>query len=255
MIARAILPISFLAMVLLAAAASAAAMAGSGETPAPAIVPWRGGWGGLADLEKVVECAKEIRFNALIANGPKERMKRFSELARENGIESYYWFSLTTRGEEMASLRQAMSEDDQKRLDEIKADTDPRKSGYQFGGEPLPGRQEVLLSPLQCFHRREVAEYSRKRIREMLDACPALTGVAFDYFGYQNYHCCRCPRSRELFGEFRGAHADLAENEVLKRFSLDSLVKFTNELADFGKESGVEPARRGQVRDFAGEVT
>lgn len=236
MIARAILPISFLAMVLLAAAASAAAMAGSGETPAPAIVPWRGGWGGLADLEKVVECAKEIRFNALIVNGPKERMKEFAELTQENGIESYYWFSLTARGGEILCFRQVMSEEEQTRLDEIEAEKDPRKSGYQFGREPLPGRREVLRSALLCFHRQEVAEHSRKCIREMLDACPALTGVAFDYFGYQNYHCCRCPRSQELLAEFRRAHPDLGEDEALKRFSLDSLVKFTNELADFVRE-------------------
>ena len=45
---------------------------------------------------------------------------------------------------------------------------------------------------------------------------------------------------RELFGELRRAHADLGENEALKRFSLDSLVKFTNELADFGASFGDE---------------
>jgi hypothetical protein len=214
----------------------AVARAEDPEASAPRDEPWRGGWTGLADIEKLIECAKETHFNALIAHGPKERMKAFSELARDNQIESFHWFSLTANVEEMASLRQVMGEGNQKRLDEIKADKDPRKGGYQFGGEPLPGRHEVLLSPLLCFHLPEVAEYSRKCIREMLDACPALTGVAFDYFGYQNYHCCRCPRSEELFRAFREAHAGLGEDEALKRFSLDSLVKFTNDLADFVRE-------------------
>ena len=85
----------------LAAVLSAAVMAGSGDASAPTSAPWRGGWCGLADLEKLVECAKETHFDALIAHGPKERMKVFSERARENEIESYYWSSLTTRGEEV----------------------------------------------------------------------------------------------------------------------------------------------------------
>ena len=191
----------------------------------------------MSDTEKLIECAKEIDFNALIAHAPKERMKAFAELTQENGIESYYWFSLTTRAKEMSPFQQVMSEGDEKRLVELQADKDPKRGGYQSGGEPLPGRHEVLLAPLLCFHRPEVAEYSRKRIREMLDACPALTGVAFDYFGYRNYRDCQCPRSKELLREFREAHADLSEEEALMRFSLDSLVEFTNGLADFVRET------------------
>ena len=194
---------------------------------------WRGGWCGLRDIEKAIECAKEIRFNALIAHGKKERMQAFCELAQKNGIETYYWFSPIARGKDLEPLRQVMSPADEKRMAEIKADKDPHKHGYQFGGEPLPGNHGVLLTRLLCFHRLEVVAHCQKQIRDMLEACPTLTGVAFDYFGYQNYRCCHCPQSLKLFEQFHRVHPGLPREKALDQFSLETLVSFTNDLAAF----------------------
>ena len=202
-------------------------------TAAAAEKPWRGGWCGIGNIEKTVEVAKELHFNALIAHGSTKRMVAFTELCQKNGIESYYWYSPIARGKEQEPLRQVMSPEDEAAMAALKADKDPAKHGYQFGGEPVPGRHDVLLTRLLCFHRPEVVAYSQKKIREMLDACPALTGVAFDYFGYQNYHCCHCPHSEKLFQEFRRAHPLLGEGAAREQFSLDTLVTFTNDLAAF----------------------
>jgi len=209
---------------------------------------WRGGWGGLSDVNKLIECAKEVSFNALIVHGPKERMRELAERARKNGIESYFWYSTTARGKELEPFKQVMGERDQARLEELKADRAPKKHGYQFGGEPQPERHEVLLTPLLCFHRPEVVAYSKRQVREMLEACPALTGVAFDYFGYQNYRCCLCPKSRELLEAYRGEHPDLSERKAQEQFSLSSLVRFTNELADFVRE--VRPGARTAIHVY-----
>lgn len=210
--------------------------------------PWRGGWCGVREPEKVIACAKALRFNALIAHSSKERMAAFASLAQENGIECYYWFSPIAHGKSMESLRQVMSPEDEKRFAEIRADKDPYKHGYQFGGEPIPGRHEVLLSRILCFHRPKVVEHCKQKMREMLEACPALSGVAFDYFGYQNYRCCLCERSRALFDAFARGHPDLPRDKALDQFSRDSLVSFTNELAAFVR--GVRPGAKVAIHVY-----
>jgi len=69
-------------------------------------------------------------------------------------------------------------------------------------------------------HRR-----CRKQISGMLAACPDLTGVGLDYFGYQNYRCCLCPRSRQRLDEYRRQHPDTPREKALEDFSRDTLVQ------------------------------
>ena len=220
--------------VVLAAAGSWPFALGSAD--ASGAKPWRGGWCGLRDIEAVVQCAKDVQFNALIAHGRVDRMAAFCELAHKHGIEPYYWFSPIARGDALAPLRQVMRPADETRMAEIKADKDPLRHGYQSGGEPLAGHHDVLLTRILCFHRPEVVEHCQRKIREMLEACPTLAGVAFDYFGYQNYRCCVCPHSMKLFAEFQRTHPDLPGDQALDRFSLETLVSFTNDLATFVRQ-------------------
>jgi hypothetical protein len=114
----------------------------------------------------------------------------------------------------------------------LQADKDPRKHGYQFGGEPLPGHHDVLLQRLYCFDHPETAIYCREQIRRMLQACPDLTGVAFDFIGYQNYRCCHCDLSEKLFAAFRQKHRGLGAKRARVQFVLARLAAFTNALAD-----------------------
>jgi hypothetical protein len=196
---------------------------------------WRGGWCSSGDLEAKIACAKEVGFTALITHGPVGTMQAFAKLGREQGIDAYFWFAPTPGDKALDPFRQVMSPEDDQRLAELQADKDPGKHGYQFGGEPQPGRHEVLESPLLCFHHPEVVEHCRTQLRSMLEACPELAGVAFDYFGYRNYRNCQCDRSRQLLAEYRNTHPDLGEATARDRFSLDSLVAFNNELAAFGR--------------------
>lgn len=223
---------SAIPVVALVAAALALA-AGLQDARAGEAAAWRGGWCSLGNLEAKVACAREVGFTALIAHGPTDRMRAFATLAKGQGIEAYYWFAPTPGDKALDPYRQVMSPEDDRRLLELQADTDPAKHGYQFGGEPQPGRHEVLESPLLCFHHPQVVDFCRTRIRAMLEACPDLAGVAFDYFGYRDYRHCLCERSRQLAAEYRQAHPDLDERTALDRFSLESLVTFNNDLTDF----------------------
>jgi len=62
---------------------------------------------------------------------------------------------------------------------------------------------------------------------------PGVKGVAFDYFGYQNYRCCLCPMSQKLFKTYWVQHPELSRELALQHFSLDTLVEFNNQLAAY----------------------
>lgn len=209
---------------------------------------WRGGWASMTKPEETIACAREIGFNALIFHGPLERMQQWSAMTKAAGIESYYWFSpiVPEKDAELTPLAQVMSAEDEAALEKLRTVMDAKKGGYQFGGEPLPARRDpassdhdVLQARLLCFHRPETIAWCRKQISAMLTACPDLTGVGLDYFGYQNYRCCLCPRSLELFDKYRSQHPDLPREKALEEFSRDTLVETINELSRYAR--GVRP--------------
>ena len=209
---------------------------------------WRSGWASMAKPEETIACAREIGFNALIFHGPVERMKQWSAMTKAAGIESYYWFSpiVPEKDAALAPLAQVMSDEDEAALLKLQAAKDPKKGGYQFGGEPLPTRRDraspdhdVLQARLLCFHRPETIAWCRKQISDMLAACPDLTGVGLDYFGYENFRGCLCPRSRQLFDEYRRQHPDVPREKAWEDFSRDTLVQTINEISRYAR--GVRP--------------
>ena len=124
-----------------------------------------------------------------------------------------------------------MSGDEQQKLKSMQADKNLGKSGYQFGGEPVLDL-EVLTTPLLCFHDKRVLAAFKKQADEMM-SFDGVRGIAYDYFGYQNYHCCHCPKSMEKFLQYKKMYPGLEEKEAFKKFSIDSLVAFNNELSAY----------------------
>ena len=213
------------------------ANAASGAGAAAPRTPWRGGWGGnLSEPEKVLACARETGFGALMVSGAPEKLESFARLARAAGIDTYFWISATAG---TSGLAQVMSPLEEESFQRLAADKDRRKTRYQSGGEPVayregkPGAPEVLYSRLLCFHRAEAVEPLRKQIRETLEACPSLAGVAFDYFGYQNYRSCECPASRAQFDAWRREHPEVPAERAEAQFSLETLVAFNNGLSAY----------------------
>jgi len=112
------------------------------------------------------------------------------------------------------------------------------QSNYQWGGEPVGlhfgGRSlEVLTTNLLCFNAPETRELMKERIKTAL-ASPAVSGVAFDFIGYQNYHACYCPVCNKLFQEYCARNKlSPAHPKSRNAFSLDCLVEFNNEMVDY----------------------
>ncbi len=194
--------------------------------------PWRAGWCSLRAPDVVLPLAKDVGFNALITHGPASRLEHFAQEAKRQGIEVYFWISTSAlKGDE--SLRQEMSAVEEAAWAKLKADVDPKKHGYQFGGEPLPGRREVLETPLLCLDKEPARDAFKQRIKTVVDACPSLAGVALDYVGYQNYHACYCPETEQLFRVWRQAHARLPAQEARDKFSLERLVWHYDHMARY----------------------
>ncbi len=195
------------------------------------------GWGG-GKAEDIVPRAAEVGFAELVVhheNAPN--FSTFIDLGKRHGIDVYAWLFL---GDKPAWKKafpdaepplQVMNAAEQAALARIQADKTPGKSRYQWGGEPVHAI-EVLETPLLCFHDPRVAVAFEKQIDEMLGV-PGVKGVAFDYMGYRNYRCCLCPTSQVQLAAYRKQHPELAPEDALQRFSLETLVDFNNRLAAY----------------------
>ncbi len=197
------------------------------------------------NLDKVMQRISDSGFNAAALSGTN--LNTVIPYGQKHNIAIYYWFHIIPP-DNMKEFVQQMSPEENKILEELKAGKSVDKNGYQFGGEPLPGRQEVLETPLLCFHRPETVEFCKKHIRAVIEQFPEIDGVVFDHIGYQNYRCCRCPQSTALFEEYYKKIQDkkLSRETALEQFSLETLVKFNNDLAAYARtlKPGIKVAAR-----------
>jgi len=128
---------------------------------------------------------------------------------------------------------QEMNDEENAFRDSILADKTKEKNKYQFGGEPYHDLEVQDLS-ISCFHHKKVREKVMEKIRGVI-MVDGIAGVAFDFFGYSNYRCCQCPLSMELAKRYHKKHPKMTETEALEAFSLESLVDFNNEMADYAR--------------------
>lgn len=217
-------------------AALAVASAGCGLFPAEkaSSPPVRLAWGAGRDAAETIQVCRKTGFNRLAVGGNPDKLLAAAE---GQGIAIYFWDSNIVPRNDAAMERfcQRMTPEEERLfLIDRKAEM-PDPGGYQFGGEPLPEHHEVLATPLLCFHRPEVVAYRKAQIRKVLEEHPGLAGIAFDFYGYQNYHCCYCPCSVALFERERaaGKYPDMSRNVAWRKFSEDTLIAFYNEMADY----------------------
>jgi hypothetical protein len=132
-----------------------------------------------------------------------------------------------------------VTEEQKKLIEKAGRENIKAQRAYHFGGEPdkkyFGGQnQESLLYDMLCFHNPEVKEFIKELIAKEL-ASPGIKGIAFDFIGYVNYKCCRCPLSMKLFKEYCEKNSLKEDDKAMDKFSLDTLVEFQNEMVDYIK--------------------
>ena len=197
------------------------------------------GWGG-GKAEDVVSKAAETGFTELVVHHEKhENFTNFIKLGKQHGIGIYAWLFLgdiPAWEKAFPNLKpplQVMNAAENKALERIQSDKTFGKSQYQSGGEPV-NKIEVLTTPLLCLHDPRVLEAFKQQINEMLSV-PGVKGVAFDYIGYQNYRCCYCEHSMKLFNKWNKNKPGVPYEQNLEMFSLETLVRFNNELTGYAR--------------------
>lgn len=71
---------------------------------------------------------------------------------------------------------------------------------YQYGGEPLPGRREVLNMELVCPLDAGILNYVTREVARARRL--GFDGVCWDFVGYRNYHSCECGVCRRELNAF-----------------------------------------------------
>jgi hypothetical protein len=208
---------------------------GSIEATAPKLTEkvWRGGWANKEkDPQVLVDTARKLGFSALMINAGDDfaYLNDLCERARKAHIDIYYSFLITGTPKEK-EWWQVVSPAEAEKVRRIKEDKTPGKNGYQYGGEPINDQTDIHETEFLCFHRPEVVVSCSKKLEDVLQKCPGLAGIAFDFFGYKNYRSCHCPVSEKMFGEYLKQN-ELPRTNALEQFSLDTLVDFNNRLAD-----------------------
>ena len=111
---------------------------------------------------------------------------------------------------------------------------------YQFGGEPVM-TNEVLGNQIICMSDPDALALLEAQT-DAIVAVAGLEGLAFDGFGYQNYHRCHCERCERLLEEYMKAHADMSAADAEIECFRDMLVGYVNHLAAYAR------AKRPDIR-------
>ena len=172
----------------------------------------------------------------LVAAGRQHNLRIFSSIAPMGAIGSQW----TQRYPDRPVPWQVMSPDEDAALKFITAGKNRFLINYQFGGEPLL-TNEVLTDRIICFTDPDARALFQPVIDEIASV-RGLAGLAFDGFGYQNYHDCRCERCQRLLAEYRQAHPELAADAAATAFFRGALVDYINALADYAR------SRRGDLQ-------
>ncbi|MFA6716542.1 MAG: carbohydrate-binding family 9-like protein [Victivallaceae bacterium] len=186
---------------------------------------------------KVIEAASKFGFNILVCGGNDyQYINELCNLGKKANIDIFWSFNLGTI-KTPQRLKQVVNEVEKSKINRIQKTAHPLEIGYQYGGEPINTETDVIITPLPCFHHPEVMTLCQKKLDEILNNCPDLKGIAFDYIGYRNYQACRCNISQKMFNDYYEKYlkGKLRKEKALEQFSLDTLVDFNNRLVDYIK--------------------
>jgi hypothetical protein len=180
----------------------------------------------------ITEAADPVFLKAAVAAGAKHRIKIFaclSPMSRAGRL----W---EKRNPGRPIPWQVMSDDENVARNFIMAGTNQYLIPYQFGGEPKM-KNEVLIQKIICLNNPDARDLFKSVIDEIVSV-PGIEGIAFDGFGYQNFHRCYCDLCQKHLAGFRAKHPEMSQEESAVSFSRETLVESINTLADYARSKG-----------------
>lgn len=201
------------------------------------------GWGiDKKNPEKFIEEAAAVGFDELITESKDPVfLKRAVEAGRIHHIKIFSclspmagfgtWWSKNYP--ESPVPWQVMTDEQEAARTFIAAGKNKYLIPYQFGGEPRM-TNEVLDTKIICFSNPQAKELFKPLIDDVVSV-PGIGGVAFDGFGYQNYHRCHCSACEKLLEEFRARNPAMPKEEAETTFFRGVLVDTINSLADYAR--------------------
>ncbi len=199
--------------------------------------------------EKFIEAAEAVGFDELItmSNDPAF-LERAVEAGRIHHIKIFSCIapSETSGLEKLWNKRspdrpvpwQVLTDDQEAARTFIRAGENKYIIPYQFGGEPKM-TNEVLWKKIICLSNPEARDLFKPLIDGIVSV-PGIGGVAFDEFGYQNYHRCHCERCQKLLEEFSARNPAMSKDEAETAFFRGVLVDTINDLADYARSKNPE---------------
>lgn len=201
------------------------------------------GWGiDMRDPDGFIAQARSVGFDALITTVTDPAvLRRLVEAGARHQIGIYSCITpmtgLARRWTEVHPDRpvpwQVMTAEQEAALSFISAGRNRYLIPWQWGGEPVL-TNEVLINRIICFSSLEARELFLPVI-DAIVGVPGIEGLAFDGFGYQNYHRCHCERCEGLLTAYRGAHPEMTAGEAEVAFFRDLLVDYVNFLAEYAR--------------------
>ncbi len=159
---------------------------------------------GGGDPEQILAQAKEIGVTDFIAVGDDDTMQKYIDTGIKYGINIYgmlYLNNIELWKKKYPGVDvplQLMTEEEQKLNEYFKNKDNRVSSGYQMGEMPRARNKEVLYTDLLCFHDDRVKKMMKEEIDRLINI-KGLSGIMFDFFGYQNYYGCFCYESTKQF--------------------------------------------------------
>ena len=191
--------------------------------------------------EEIVPQSKEIGVKGFLCSAyPLSQLRKFVDAGKKYNVEIYPTLSLADMNlwkEKYSGIEvplQKMSQEEVKAYEFLKDRNNRFSTNYQWGEEPKGRKTEVLIQDIMCFHDERVKNLFKEKIKEILKV-DGITGIGFDFIGYQNYHCCYCDVSEKLFQQYCKENKDIQLDKARDKFSLETLVNFYNDLADYAR--------------------
>ena len=199
------------------------------------------GWG-IENHDKFFSDAEAIGFDVLITwstdpvflkkaveTGKRHNIKIFSSIDPMGGLGKQW----SKHYPERPVPWQIMSAEEEAARTFIIAGKNQYIIPYQQGGEPIM-THEVLGTKIICFNNLECRELF-KPIIDGIVSVPGIEGLAFDGFGYQNYHSCHCDHCQKLLAEYITQNPELSKDQAEVIFFRDVMVDYINYLADYAR--------------------